>query len=116
MIRFAGLVLNVFPRVGCNKLRANRSGGGSDRDPLIDANYSLDLIYLSTFTNTKNTQLFCLVLQSKTSSCSCSKGRISCSEFCGCRKEGCRNKWNMMRDDDDDNDSDSYDSDDENDD
>ena len=50
MIRFAGFVLNVFPHVGCNKLGVNRSGGGSDRDLLIDANYSLDLNYLSTFT------------------------------------------------------------------
>ena len=49
-----------------------------------------------------------------TSSCSCSKDRTSCSEFCGCRNEGCRNKWNMMRDDDGDNDSDNDDSDDEN--
>ena len=44
-----------------------------------------------------------------TSSCSCSKDRTSCSEFCGCR-----NKWNMMRDDDGDNDSDNDDPDDEN--
>ena len=49
-----------------------------------------------------------------TSSCSCSKDRTSCSEFCGCRNEGCRNKWNMMRDDDGDNDSDNDDPDDEN--
>ena len=53
--------------------------------------------------------------QCKISSCSCSKGRLSCSEFCGCRNEGCRNKWNMMCDDDEDNDSDYFDSDDEND-
>ena len=58
--------------------------------------------------------LFCLVLQCKTSSCSCSKGRISCLELCGCRNEGCRNKWNLMRDDDDDNDNDNYDSGDKN--
>ena len=43
-----------------------------------------------------------------------SKGRISCSEFCGCRNEWCRNKWNMMRGDGDDNDSVNDDSDDEN--
>ena len=54
---------------------------------------------------------FCLVSQCKTSSCSCSKGRISCSEFCGCKNEGCRNKWNMTYGDDD-NDSDNYESDD----
>ena len=51
--------------------------------------------------------------QCKTS-CSCSKGRISCSEFCGCKNGGCRNKWNMMRDNDDNNDSDNDDSHDEN--
>lgn len=53
--------------------------------------------------------------QCKTSSCSCSKGRLSCLEFCGFRNEGYRNKWNMMRDKDDDNDSNNCDSDDEND-
>ena len=42
------------------------------------------------------------------------KCRISCSEFCGCRNEGCKNKWNMMHDNDDNNDSDNYDSDNKN--
>ena len=31
--------------------------------------------------------------------------RLSCLECCGYRNEGCRNKWNMMCDDDDNNDS-----------
>lgn len=57
--------------------------------------------------------MFCLVSHCKTSSCSFSKGRISFSKFCGCRNEGCRNKWNMMYDDED-NDHNNYDADDEN--
>ena len=52
--------------------------------------------------------------QCKTSSCSCSIGRISCSKFGDCRNKGYRNTQNMMRDDDDDDDSDNDDSDDKN--
>ena len=36
-------------------------------------------------------------------------------ESCDCRNEGCREKWNMMRENDDDNEGNNYDSDDEND-
>ena len=43
------------------------------------------------------------------------KGQNICLESCDCRNEGCREKWNMMRENDDDNEGNNYDSDDEND-
>ena len=83
---------------------------------LIDATYSLNLVYMSTLLFKILKKLICcLVSQCQTSSCSCSMGKTSCLEFCGCTNEGCRNKWNMMPDDVDNNDSNNCDSDDEND-
>ena len=85
-------------------------------DLLINATYSLNLVYMSTFIFKILKNLNCyLVSQCQTSSCSCSMGRTSCLEFCGCRNEGCRNKCNMMPDDVGNNDSNNCDSDDEND-
>ena len=76
--------------------------------------FRLGLLIYFYIQNTKNTQLSCLVSQCKTSSCSCSIGRISCSKFGDCRNKGYRNTQNMIRDDDDDDDSDNDDSDDKN--
>ena len=115
--RFAGFVLTVFPHVDCNRLGTNWGSGcgGGGRGLLKDVTYSFHLVYMSTYIfrilKTLSCSVFIVVMQ--TSSCSFSKGRISCLEFCGCRNEGCRNKWNMIHDNDDNNDSDNVDSDDE---
>ena len=49
--RFSGFVLTVFLHVDCNRLGTSGSGGGGNGGRgLIDATYSFDLVYMSTFT------------------------------------------------------------------
>ena len=48
--RFSGFVLTVFLHVDCNRLSTSGSGGGGNGGRgLIDATYSFDLVYMSTF-------------------------------------------------------------------
>ena len=44
----------------------------------------------------KVTRCNCNASHCKTSACSCSSSSIPCSEFCGCKQNGCDNKFNRM--------------------
>ena len=56
----------------------------------------------------KSTKCNCTTSQCKTNTCSCVKAQLSCSEFCGCKENGCLHKEKIVDDDEQNDEEDDY--------